>query len=230
MTNDPRDHRASQILSAAIRVQAWFQMPDREWPLVSLFADDVVQTTIELQSEAGIRTALLVEFNSQLDVWDKWHPADQARLRKIAARLRFAWAGLPRIIAARLIEANGRPEDKIRMRICNPATFGAKLGSAITRATPEATSLFSNELPTCTYRGPSRSALHWYLAGIDATDPRLSKRSVNGQFSRLCLRSAKTFRSVRGAEKNCAVLHTGLCLKITTCSRASGRVCLRSPN
>src|SRR5262245_22506904 len=171
MTTNSRDSRALEILTAPLRIQAWFQMPDREWPEVALFAGDMVQTTITLSTERSPRTALLVEFNSVLKAWDKWHAEDQARLRKMAARLRFAWAGLPRLIAARLIEANRGPADKIRMRLCNPATFGAHFASTIKRATPEAASVFSNRLLVHPYGVEVDRALHWYLAAFDSADP-----------------------------------------------------------
>ena len=138
---------------------------------MSLFADGVVQTTVELSDDSTPRTALLVEFNSQLAELAKWTPDDQARLRTIAARVRFAWAGLPRMIGARLIESGRRSGDEIRMHMCSPARIGGSVRSAPARAPVVASALFSNTLLAARHRAEVDRALHWYLAGIDAPDP-----------------------------------------------------------
>jgi hypothetical protein len=194
MSNDPRDPRAAQILVRPIRVQAWFQLPSRDWPSASLFADDVVQTTVELDQSSGPRTALLVEFDSKLTDLDKWLPDEQARLRDITACVRFAGGGTPRLIAARLVEAGRAPGQVIRIRICSPEALGARFGKRSLRLPANTSVAMSNLLLARTLREDVRRSLHWYLAGVDASDPFVEALCLWSCIEALCPRGTLTAR------------------------------------
>ncbi len=164
-----RDPRASQILTARYRVQAWYVLGTREWPLVSFFNSELVQTTVELEGDSTPKTALLVEFNSRVaSLEDDWSD-DQEKLRNVSARLRFFWLGLPVMICARLADMNFRPDEKVRVKICHPAAVGGPVPTA--RGPGLGYGLFHSSLLTKPCPPQVDWAIRWYLAGLDATDP-----------------------------------------------------------
>ena len=164
-----RDPRAFKILTARYRVQAWFTLGPNEWPLVSFFDKDLVQTTIDLEEGSDRKTALLVEFNSGVaSLEDDWSD-DQEKLRNVAARLRFSWLGLPVMICARLVDTSARESEKVRAKICHPAAVGGPTPTM--RGPGLGYGLFHSALLTKPCRPEIDRAIRWYLAGLDAPDP-----------------------------------------------------------
>ncbi len=166
---DPRDPRSTQILTAPLRIQAWFVLGEYAWPELALIGAEYVQTTVVVDREGLPRNALLLEFNAEAQNLDESWLSDQERLRRMGALLRLAWFGLPKMVAARLVDTVVTDEKRLMCSVCHPFAVGAS--RKLSRTPADGHGLLSNSILQKELAPSLWSSLHWYLSGLDAEDP-----------------------------------------------------------